>query len=73
MTKSSSIHLTLTESQRKRLRILAENTGFNTVSSYIRFLAFNPTFEVRFEQIIKLLNEIKDDLKSLYKDRGQSQ
>lgn len=73
MTKSSSIHLTLTESQRKRLRILAENTGFNTVSSYIRFLAFNPMFEVRFEQIIKLLNEIKDDLKSLYKDRGQSQ
>jgi len=67
------MHIHLTECQRERLKILSENFGFSTVSEYMRFLAFNPTFEVRFEQIIKLLNEIKDGLKSLYKDRNQSQ
>ena len=68
MTKEPSMHIHLTECQKERLKILSENFGFSTVSEYVRFLAFNPTFEVKFEQIIKLLNEIKNDLKKIVQE-----
>jgi hypothetical protein len=59
MVKVPSIHIKLTESQRNRLKILAENAGFNTVSGYVRFLAFNPSFEMKLNRIIELLEELK--------------
>jgi hypothetical protein len=59
MVKVPSMHIKLTEPQRNRLKILAENAGFNTVSSYVRFLAFNPSFEMKLNKILDSLEDLK--------------
>jgi len=49
----------LTKTQGERLKILAEGAGFNTVSSYVRFMLFNPTFEMKLNRILEILKELK--------------
>ncbi len=51
------VKIRVTESQNKRLRFLAEDSGFNTVSAYIRSQCLNPSMEVKLNQIIKMLKE----------------
>lgn len=40
----------LTKIQIERLKILAEGAEFNTVSSYVRFMLFNPTFNMKLNK-----------------------
>jgi hypothetical protein len=49
----------LTKIQSEKLKILAESAGFNTVSSYVRFMLFNPTFEIKLNRILDILKGLK--------------
>ncbi|MBU0894562.1 MAG: hypothetical protein KKF48_02910 [Nanoarchaeota archaeon] len=57
--RTHTMQVRLTKTQGERLKILAEGAGFNTVSSYVRFMLFNPTFEMKLNRILEILKELK--------------
>tara|TARA_Y100000034_G_scaffold106313_1_gene134919 strand:+ start:137 stop:355 length:219 start_codon:yes stop_codon:yes gene_type:complete len=54
-----SLYVRLTKTQKETLKLFAESSGFNTVSSYVRFTLFNPTFEMKLNRIIELLKNLE--------------
>ena len=50
----------LTKNQKIRIRAMADASGFKTVSGYIRFTLFNPTFEMKLNRIIEILKELQE-------------
>ena len=48
----------LTPLQLKRLEVLAKNSGFNTISSYIRHRLFNDlSFDLKLNKILELIKK----------------
>lgn len=41
------INIKLTKEQKERLIAMAKGSGFNTISSYVRFMIFNPSFDMK--------------------------
>jgi len=60
--KTVILQVRLTKTQIERLRTLAEGAGFNTVSSYVRFTLFNPTFDMKLNRIIELVEKLQGKL-----------
>ena len=56
----SALHIKLTPEQRGRLTILARGSGFNTVSSYVRFMIFNPSFDMKLNRILEVVKDIQE-------------
>ena len=57
-----TLNVKLTKTQKARLRSLAESSGFNTVSSYVRFMLFNPTFEMKLNRIIEIVKDLQEKM-----------
>jgi len=53
------INIKLTGEQKERLVALANGSGFNTISSYVRFMIFNPSFDIKLNRILEILEELK--------------
>jgi hypothetical protein len=47
----------LTKSQKERLQLLAEQNGFKTISAFVKFQIFNPSLEMKVNQILSILKE----------------
>jgi len=62
MAATSILQVRLTKNQRERLKILADGAGFNTVSSYVRFRFFNPSFDMKLDRILEILKELKNEI-----------
>jgi len=56
---ASEIHIKLTKDQKQRLIALAKGAGFNTFSNYVRFMLFNPSFDLKLNRILEILEESK--------------
>ena len=54
------LQVKLTKNQKIRLRVNAESAGFNTVSSYVRFTLFNPTFDMKLNRILEIVKELQE-------------
>jgi predicted DNA-binding protein len=54
-----TIQIRLTKNQKERLKILTDGAGFKTISSYVRFMLFNPTFDMKLNKILEILEELK--------------
>ena len=58
---ASEIHIRLTKNQKERLIALANGAGFNSFSNYVRFILFNPTFDLKLNKILEVLEELKKE------------
>ena len=56
----SKIRIKLTQEQKERLIALAKGSGFNTISSYVRFVMFNPTFDLKLNRILEIVKDIQE-------------
>ena len=48
----------LTKNQKIRLIAMADAAGFKTISSYVRFILFNPTFDLKLNRILEIVKEL---------------
>lgn len=55
-------HIRLTKEQKERLVALSKAAGFNQLSSYLRFMLLNPTFDEKLNRILKIVKEIQEKL-----------
>jgi Arc/MetJ-type ribon-helix-helix transcriptional regulator len=64
----------LTKTQKQRIRMLAESSGYKSISDYVRFMLLNPSLEEKFNQImnadritketlIKIMQELQNGIK----------
>jgi len=64
----------LTKTQKQRIRMLAEASGYKSISDYVRFMLLNPSLEEKFNQImnadritketlIKIMQELQNGIK----------
>ena len=54
------LQIRLTCTQKKRLQMLAESSGFKTVSSFVRSQCLNPSMELKINEILILLKDQKE-------------
>jgi len=52
----------LTKTQKQRIRMLAEASGYKSISDYVRFMLLNPSLEEKFNQIMNADRITKDTL-----------
>jgi len=57
---ASEIHIKLTKDQKQRLIALAKGSGFNTFSNYVRFMLFNPSFDLKLNRILEIVKDIQE-------------
>jgi len=43
----------LTKTQKQRIKMLADASGYKSVSDFVRFTLLNPTFEQKFNELIQ--------------------
>jgi len=60
--KKSDLHIRLTKDQKERLVALARGAGFNSYSDYIRFILFNPTFDMKLNRILEIVKDIQEKI-----------
>jgi hypothetical protein len=53
------LQVRLTKNQKIRLIAMADAAGFNTISSYVRFTLFNPTFDMKLNRIIEIVEGLQ--------------
>ena len=64
----------LTKSQKDRIRMMAEASGYKTISNFVRVMLLNPSFHEKFniiieqnaianEALIKIMGELQNDSK----------
>jgi len=53
-------HLRLTKQQKLRLIALADSSGFNTMSEYLRFMLFNPSIDEKLNRILEILKDLQE-------------
>jgi len=70
-TIKEKINIRLTKEQKQRLVAQAKGSGFNTVSSYVRFMIFNPTFDLKLNRIIEIVKDIQEKVNSLEQIHNQ--
>lgn len=49
----------LSPTQHKRLKALAESSGYKNVSDYVRIQLLNPSLEIKLNNILELLQKSK--------------
>jgi predicted DNA-binding protein len=54
----------LTKEQKERLIALAKGSGFNTISSYVRFMIFNPSFDMKLNRILEIVKDLEKKINS---------
>jgi hypothetical protein len=59
-----SFHLKLTKEQKERLVALSRAAGFNQLSSYLRFMLLNPTFDEKLNRILEIVKDIQERINS---------
>ncbi len=59
----------LTKNQKIRLIAMADAAGFKTISGYVRFILFNPTFDMKLNRILEIVKDLqeKQDLTEISK------
>ena len=59
----------LTKNQKIRLKAMTDAAGFKTISSYVRFILFNPTFDMKLNRILEIVKDLqeKQDLTEISK------
>ncbi len=50
----------LTKNQKIRLIAMADTSGFKTVTGYVRFILFNPTFDLKLNRILEIVKELQE-------------
>ena len=50
----------LTKNQKIRLIAMADASGFKTVTGYVRFIMFNPTFDLKLNRILEIVKDIQE-------------
>ncbi|MFH1327045.1 MAG: hypothetical protein ABIH59_02880 [archaeon] len=55
-----AFNIRLTKNQKIRLKVLADAAGFNTVSSYVRFMLFNPALDMKIDKILEIVRELHE-------------
>jgi len=53
------LQVRLTKNQKIRLIAMANAAGFNTVSSYIRFMLFNPMIDMKLNRILEIVEGLQ--------------
>lgn len=43
----------LTKTQKQRIRMLTDASGYKSISDFVRFTLLNPTFEQKFNELIQ--------------------
>ena len=61
----SEIQIRLTKDQKERLIALARGAGFNTISSYVRFVVFNPSFDLKLNRILEIAKDLQEKVHAL--------
>ena len=62
--KKSDLHIRLTKDQKERLVALARGSGFNSYSDYVRFILFNPTFDLKLNRILEIVKGLQEKIES---------
>jgi len=57
------INIKLTKEQKQRLVAQAKGSGFNTISSYVRFMIFNPSFDMKLNRILEIVKDLQEKKK----------
>jgi len=52
----------LTKTQKQRIRMLTEASGYKSISDYVRFMLLNPSLEDKFNQIMNADRITKETL-----------
>ena len=60
-------HLRLTKEQKERLVALSRAAGFNQLSSYLRFMLLNPTFDMKLNRILEIVKDLQEKIDTLKK------
>jgi len=55
------LEIRLSKSQKQRLQMLAEASGFKTVSGWVRYQCLNPSIELKINQILSILKNKTGD------------
>ena len=58
----SALHIRLTKEQRERLTVLANGAGFNIISEYVRFMLFNPSFDMKLNRILEIVKDLQEKI-----------
>ena len=61
------VQIKLTKEQKERLIALTRGSGFNTVSSYVRFVIFNPSFDMKLNRILEIVKDLQEKTNTLIK------
>lgn len=54
-----TVQVRLTKNQKERLKIFADGVGFKTISGYVRFMLFNPTFDLKLNKILEIVEDLQ--------------
>ena len=54
------LQIRLSKSQKERLEMLSQASGYKSVSEYVRFQCLNPSMELKINQILSLLQDNKE-------------
>ena len=55
------LEIRLSKSQKQRLQMLAEASGFTTVSAFVRSQCLNPSMEMKVNEILAILKKNKTE------------
>jgi len=57
MVKNNTIKFVVTKEQKEKIKLIAELNGYTTISAYLRELAINNDFLIKFNQLYdKVMN-----------------
>jgi len=54
----------LTKTQKQRIKMLTDASGFKSISDFVRFTLLNPSFEMKLNEILKGVKEIQEKIPS---------
>jgi len=52
----------LTKTQKQRIKMLTDASGFKSISDFVRFTLLNPSFEMKLNEILKTVKEIQEKI-----------
>ena len=52
----------LTKTQKQRIKMLTDASGFKSISDFVRFTLLNPSFEMKLNEILRIVKEIQEKI-----------
>ena len=52
----------LTKTQKQRIKMLTDASGFKSISDFVRFTLLNPSFEMKLNDILRIVKEIQEKI-----------